>query len=273
MAEPELFNFVTKFYNLWHAGKSARLSMECEAGQASLNLQLRLGPHPHHLHHQEPYHGSRKAGPSHLRRSARRAQARATAAEQAAAAAQSPVTYLAAVKAAPSPPVNAAVQAVISTPEKVDAAVQADIQIFPDTDAVQADESSPVAAGQAGRVQEGLPDDQHHPRRVVTDVFCYDSQHQTQALTSDQFIPQLDGSRSTDAIFAIQCENCNQSFKTKDQLADHDEINQFGCDDCGLCYKSQYLADLHELAVHPGTYYALHIIPDSTKLQFAHSCE
>ena len=39
------------------------------------------------------------------------------------------------------------------------------------------------------------------------------------------------------------------------------------------CYTSQYLADLHELAEHPGTYYALHIIPHSTKLKFAHSCE
>ena len=105
-------------------------------------------------------------------------------------------------------------------------------------------------------------------------MFCPDSQYQAQALTLEEFIPQLDGS-STDAIAisTIQCDNCRKPFQTRDQLTEHDEIHQFGCDDCGICYTSQYFADLHELAVHPGTYYALHIIPDSTKLQFAHSCE
>ena len=131
----DVSSFVTKFYNLWHAGKSARLSLECDAGQASVNLNLHLGLHPHP---EEPYHGSRRAGPSRLRRSARRAQARATAAEEAADVAQSQHESLAAAQTEvlPSLSLNTAVQA---APEKIDVAVQADSLLLPTHNAVQAD--------------------------------------------------------------------------------------------------------------------------------------
>ena len=41
----KLFNFLTKFYNLWNPGKNARMFLECEAGQAIVNIDLNLG-HP-----------------------------------------------------------------------------------------------------------------------------------------------------------------------------------------------------------------------------------
>ena len=91
---PELKSFLTKFADLWHSGRNASLSLECEAGEATINLQLRLGSHPlqQPKHHQGPqYLGGRRAGPSRLRRRARRAQARVLAAEQAAAAAAAQV--------------------------------------------------------------------------------------------------------------------------------------------------------------------------------------
>ena len=49
-AASELFE---KFQELWHAGKNARLSMECYAGQAWLSLHIHLHQKPPpqpHLH-------------------------------------------------------------------------------------------------------------------------------------------------------------------------------------------------------------------------------
>ena len=67
----ELMSFVTKFSNLWQAGGKARLSLKCEAGQASVNLYLQID-----LQHQHPpgggpgqhYQQPRRQGPSRLLR-------------------------------------------------------------------------------------------------------------------------------------------------------------------------------------------------------------
>ena len=49
--QPELKSFVTQFADLWHPDRNACLSVKCEAGQATINLQLCLGSHP--LQHQQ----------------------------------------------------------------------------------------------------------------------------------------------------------------------------------------------------------------------------
>ena len=36
----ELLSFLEKFCNLWSSGRNARLAVECQAGQASVNFQL-----------------------------------------------------------------------------------------------------------------------------------------------------------------------------------------------------------------------------------------
>ena len=147
----ELNSFVSKFWNLWSSGRTARLAVECQAGQATVNLQLDLGLPQHHPLQE---HHVKHVSPSRLRRRARRAQARAdaavnaapdaaavdvavqtnpnTAAEHAAPqeeAGQAPLakTMEAAVQAAPKTTV-AAVQAVGHgmSPPNVDVAVQAD---------------------------------------------------------------------------------------------------------------------------------------------------
>ena len=68
----ELYSFVGKFWNLWRTGQNARMSVECQAGKATVNLQLDLGL-PHYHHPQE--HHEKRVGPSRIRRCAQRAQA------------------------------------------------------------------------------------------------------------------------------------------------------------------------------------------------------
>ena len=124
MAGPkELFNFATKFLNLWHANHDALLSAQCNGGHASIKLELRLGDCPPAP---QQKHTTRRPGPSRLRRRARRAEVRAVAAA-AHAASSSPDSAEAAVQAAvPVPPTTeTAVQATSPKPSTANAAVQA----------------------------------------------------------------------------------------------------------------------------------------------------
>ena len=45
--------------------------------------------------------------------------------------------------------------------------------------------------------------------------------------------------------------------------------NQWGCDECFICYTSKFQAELPELEEHPDTFYVHDHNPTSTKLQFA----
>ena len=85
MAAPnlhEVFNFVNKFMNLRKNGENATLSLQCHDGSVSVNLHLHLPsyPSPRYERHQppQPRPGSRPS-PSRVRRSTRRANARANA--------------------------------------------------------------------------------------------------------------------------------------------------------------------------------------------------
>ena len=66
----------------------------------------------------------------------------------------------------------------------------------------------------------------------------------------------------------LQCETCHETFDNEDQFNEHDRA-QFCCDECGICFRTQVIADLHELEVHPNTHYANTYIPQSTKLLFS----
>ena len=123
---------MSKFLNLWSSGKNARLVVETQAGQATINLQLELGL-PHNHHHPQENH-EKRVSPSRLRRQARREQARAEAAENAGqaqgetvavSATENPAnTNLAAVDAAPTKKDAAEQVGVPALQEKKDAAVQ-----------------------------------------------------------------------------------------------------------------------------------------------------
>ena len=103
-ATQDLSSFVSKFVELWHSGREAKLSLSCNAGRISIQLGLETGHQPPTAPLQKPH---RQPGPSRLRRRARRAKERARAAAEEAAAA--------------SRMTSPAEQA-----KKVDAAVQAD---------------------------------------------------------------------------------------------------------------------------------------------------
>ena len=78
-AQQEVFRFVHKFMNLCRNGESANLSMQCNQGKATINLQLNLQqypppsfrPYPPPRQHPPPYH---QPSPSRLRQYARHAQ-------------------------------------------------------------------------------------------------------------------------------------------------------------------------------------------------------
>ena len=264
MAGPnELLNFVTKFRNLWYAGKKASLRVECEAEEASVNLHVYLGTHPspHQLGTGRRKPPSRP-GPSRCRRSARRAEARAGAAAKAANCATT-----AAVKVAEpiSPAIDAAVQVAVPFPPTVDAAVQAAAVPPPTANAaVQACPSPLPALAEQEQTHQLLQYPSHHRRAAVQAV-----QHLPLATCQGQVslgipIPQLDGATSSN-----KCDNCNVDFETSNQLQHHNETYQFGCEECFICFTSKFYADLHELEKHPGTTYARDHIPNSTKLMFA----
>ena len=78
----EVFNFVNKFLDLSRTGKNANLSLQCQDGRVVLNLQLQLPTYPPPQYHpRQPSHPYPRASPSRVRRSIRRADARAKKAE------------------------------------------------------------------------------------------------------------------------------------------------------------------------------------------------
>ena len=189
----ELLSFLSKFTNLWHSGKNAQLSMECQDGVISVNLRLNLDSQPPAPQHPTPpAQRLRQPGPSRARRSARRAQARAEAAADAAVSSKDskaaedaavapdpsvPRTYEAAVQAVPLTQ-EAAVQAASCTKPLFNAAVQADGQQQQDQNVLH---HRPLL-GAAG----ALP-----PSSAVKDVFCPDKDFMMASMAENQHERQV----------------------------------------------------------------------------------
>ena len=72
----EIDTFVSKFRNLWQAGRKASLTLESDAGKAWVSLYLDLGALPLSLDQPQHQQSSRRNGPSQRRRRERRAVAR-----------------------------------------------------------------------------------------------------------------------------------------------------------------------------------------------------
>ena len=66
----------------------------------------------------------------------------------------------------------------------------------------------------------------------------------------------------------VKCETCSETFQKDELLTKHTEENQFVCDDCFICFTTQFHADLHKLDKHPDSVYAANYIPNSTKQLF-----
>ena len=258
---PELKSFVTKFAELWHSGRNASLALECGAGEATINLQLRLGSHPLHLqqpqHYQGPqHHLERRVGPSRLRRRARRAQAREVAAEQAAAAA------LQASASSSSTTNDKADQAALNLQQRAEKDVQVDVILSAEeavhaehpkakvnVDAVVQTDASVKknAAVQVDRPVIGLshphamqeytlpppPPHQPLPAVLVADAFCPDQDYQ-----DSPGIPQLDGPMPSNEEWSCKCCMYETFYKTEDELEyHHDTAHSFiEYKECNICY-------------------------------------
>ena len=82
-SDRDIYSFVSKFRELWAAGKVAQLNVECHHGVATVGLRVQLGraPVPVYRHHGQHQPGLRKT-PAQQRRKARRAAERAAAAKE-----------------------------------------------------------------------------------------------------------------------------------------------------------------------------------------------
>ena len=89
---------------------------------------------------------------------------------------------------------------------------------------------------------------------------------------SNQQIPQLDGGQYQDSSYSrvslqhpIQCESCREVFHSQDDLTNHIKKYDYMCEDCELCFSSEYEHDVHEHAVHPINYYKYNPVSPRTK--------
>ena len=71
-------------------------------------------------------------------------------------------------------------------------------------------------------------------------------------LQNVRYYPNLDQETAT----IRKCDNCHKVFETEHQLELHDARNQFGCEDCSICFTSTFYADLQKLHKHPRSSYA-----------------
>ena len=208
----ELFG---KFKELWHAGKNARLSMECYAGQAWLSLHI-------HLHQQPPPqpHLQRRQGPSRLRRRERREAARksASAAEKAVATCESSPD--ASTLDVPSPNIDTAEEAGndVTTP-----AIPVADEITPTAE--KADHSvSPVQLVAHGIQDPPKLDDSKHQLNVMARPWPVPSNvehHVRDEMCSDQDYTQQSSPSPQPRAPPNQCEVCGKSFGSSTALNNH----------------------------------------------------
>ena len=204
---PELKSFVTKFADLWHSGKNASLSLECGNGEATINLELRLGSHPlqQPQHHQRPQHCFEiRAGPSHLRRLARLAQARELAAEASASSSTRAN--------------NPADQAALTLPPRAEKVVQFDVLTLP--------------------VEKGGPAE-HPSGKVNADAAVLSVKNAAVQVDQDSpGIPQMDGPMPSNDEWSCKCCMYETFYQTEDELEKHhDETHSFiEYRECNVCY-------------------------------------
>ena len=213
MSDPIAY-FLDKFREMWRDGLDARLAVECHAGQAWVSVHHRLPCPPY-----SPQSPRRRPSPSRIRRSARRAHARAAAAQ-----------------AVPSP-----VQK--TSAATTDIAIQTEMSDTVDDTAAQADQvehnDPPALTEPLHHFQVPSAEQAHHDGRqqkrcgqaehrqaVVHIVSKEDDSNQEPT----QNIPQLDGNISSDVS---QCSNCQKVLWTIDDYKWHYET-QHGREDCRL---------------------------------------
>ena len=69
----------------------------------------------------------------------------------------------------------------------------------------------------------------------------------------------------------FECDNCQKPFTSIQDLNQHLEEHQYGCEEeeCRICFPSQYQSHLLQLECHPHTDFVRNHILESTKRDFA----
>ena len=79
-------------------------------------------------------------------------------------------------------------------------------------------------------------------------------------------IPQLDGDGSRDILQpSVKCDSCCEVFESQDLLNEHIEKYEYTCEDCRLCFSSEYEHDVHEHTEHPSDYFKYNKVSPRTK--------
>ena len=79
-----------------------------------------------------------------------------------------------------------------------------------------------------------------------------------------QLVPQPSSSTSEQNV-TYQCDNCQEVFESTNQLEKHIEENEFVCEECKLCFLSEYDYDLHEHEIHCQSYHTYNLVSPRTK--------
>ena len=258
MTAAELFH---KFQSLWQAGTDARLSLECHAGEAWMNLQVHLSrpPPPHPLQRQHPppsfnpQQQPRKS-PSRLRRRARRAEARASkiAADRNVTTADATVQTATCVVDNPAPPTIIFPSPV---PSHGDSCVLQQQHHHQAARAVRPQDVEGQERHQAGHDRQVFL----HGRHIPPDVFCPDDiYHQSLSavpphpqLPPQDKLPQLDGNDEEEdeefseewinpnpasGLWTCRCCTYAHTFTTEEELGKHHDTLIIEYNECNVCY-------------------------------------
>ena len=77
----------------------------------------------------------------------------------------------------------------------------------------------------------------------------------------------MDGCVKLKDTVPIQCDTFQEVFEDQQHLEQHVEKYEFACEDCNLCFLSQFEYDTHEYAEHPRTYFTYNHVSPRTKLE------
>ena len=196
----EVFNFVNKFLNLRKNGEKATLSLECQDGSVSVNLHLHLPsyPPPRYEPHQPPRTSPcSRPSPSRVRRSKRRADARAHA------AAKSDIEQASQAHAPQIP------------------AEQADTDITRDNSSNQVDYAEEALRNTI--ISDNFKDDiEGNDAEEASDKEIPALNH-SEANTAEQADLPVDDSKRLSKNCLV-CNYCDQGFENEEELRDHTEI-------------------------------------------------
>ena len=218
----EIFNFVNKFLNLRENGEYATLSLNCQDGRLSINLQLHLsscpppGYKPHPSHRPSPCF---RPTPSRLRRSARRAAARAESAEKADTNVFLPTFNFNTTEqvAARSTPTKTTDESnAIDEAEQASSSNEEVIQHH--SHQLPAEQASPRCRPQSDCVNVMKTEEESRPVSNCTDVEL------DRTIDDEELTKANDGKISSDQPFELVCNYCNESFENEGALKDHTSI-------------------------------------------------